>query len=335
MAQEVTVATSLTPNIVMHIFSCLEIEGSFYHSNYGLKHHFTILDEEREKWEDFSKKCMTLGCNSELFAVLFQIPSYIPTDDIEMVLNSYDTILQAIEEGSIEVLIEGYPEVFDYLPVYAPMSVFEAHFKKLNEHKELISALIESFKELLLGLWERFYEEYWTKELKVKLEKRIKMLNDIIKPINIISTWQKTLNLKFPYPEFTAYLVEATTTIATDLLAEKIMIAFDIEDKDLYWIIIHELGRSFLLNTNIFENDHLKSIAQSNPDRLSLIVDAVCVHFKIALAAKFKIRAESDPYDIPEIKKIIQIFEKVWDSQQEKDIYKAIVETYNKYSPIV
>ena len=60
----------------MHVFSCLEIEGSFYNSDYGLKHRFTILEEEYDSWEEISKKCMTLGCNAELFAVLFQISDH-------------------------------------------------------------------------------------------------------------------------------------------------------------------------------------------------------------------------------------------------------------------
>ena len=38
----------------MHVFSCLEIEGSFYNSDYGLKHRISILEEEYKNWEEIS-----------------------------------------------------------------------------------------------------------------------------------------------------------------------------------------------------------------------------------------------------------------------------------------
>ncbi len=336
MTQKVVVKTSLTPNIIMHVFSCLEIEGSFYNSDYGLKHRFTILEEEYKQWETASKKCMTLGCNAELFAVLFQIPSYIPAEDLEMVLSTYEKISEAIDEGSIELLLSSYPGVFDNLPIYAPMSVFDEHFKKLFEQKELIKEIFTIFKQILLGLWDRFYADYWEKEAKAKLEKRITDLEVIIKPINIINSWKKLFNIEFPYHDFVALLVEPTKTIATNLLAEKIVVSYEQEEMDLYRILIHEIGRAFLLNTNLFENDSLKSIAQSNVDKLSIIVDAACIHVKKDLFKALKIRDKNDdPYNVHEVKEIVSIFAQIWDSMTDKDIYEAIIQTYNKLKPIV
>ena len=319
----------------MHVFSCLEVEGSFYDSDYGMKHHFTLLDEDYEEWNKYAKKCMTLGCNAELYAVLFQLPSFIPAEDIDMVISSFDNISEAVTEGTIDNLIASYPELFDTLPIYAPKRVFDDHFKKLHTHNDIIQEVISTFKKILSGLWERFYAEYWENEGKVKLEKRAKNLNTIISPINIISAWQKVLKLEFPYPEFIAVLVEPTNTIAANLLAESIMISLKPEDKEVYKIITHEIGRSFLLNTQIFENEKLKALAESNIDKLSLIIDAAIIHIKGSLFETLRIRTdESDPYIVPGIKDVIILFGSIFDAMEEKDIFEAIVQTYNKLSPV-
>lgn len=335
LAQKVFVTTNLTPNILMHVFSCLEVEGSFYDSEYGMKHHFTLLDEDYEAWKTQVKKCMTLGCNAELYAVLFQIPSFISTEDIDMVIDSFDKISVAVAEGAIDVLIASYPELFDTLSIYAPKKVFDDHFKKLNTHNDIIQDVITVFKKILRGLWERFYSEYWETEGKKKIEKRAKQLNTIISPINIISAWQKVLKLEFPYSEFSAVLVEPTNTIATNLLAEQVMIALKTEDKDVYRILTHEVGRSFLLNTLLFENEQIKTIADSNIDRLSMIIDAVCIHIKGSLFDTLRIRSdEPDPYIVPGMKEVMDIFGAIWDAMEEKEIFAAIAQTYNKLSPI-
>ena len=319
----------------MHVFSCLEVEGSFYDSDYGMKHHFTLLDEDYEEWKTHAKKCMTLGCNKELYAVLFQIPSFIPTEDIDMIIDSYDKISEAVAEGTIDVLIASYPELFDTLPIYAPKKVFDDNFKKLNTHNEIIQNIITIFKKILRGLWERFYSEYWEKEGKIKLEKRAKHLNTIISPINLISAWHKVLKLEFPYSEFSAILVEATNTIATNLLAEQVMISLKTEDKDVYQILAHEVGRSFLLNTLLFENEQIKTIADSNIDRLSIVIDAACIYIKGNLFDTLRIRSdELDPYIVPGIKEVMDIFGVIWDAMDEKNIFDAITQTYNKLSPI-
>ena len=336
MKQKVYFTTSLTPNIVMHVFSCLEIEGSFYNSDYGMKHHFTLTDEDYDNWEQHAKKCMTLGCNAQLYAVLFQIPSYIPADNIDMVADCFEKIAEAVEQGSIDSLINSYPEVFDYLQVYAPLTVFDGHFKQLNEHKEIIVNIIKTFQNILRGLWERFYKNHWENTVKKELEEQVKNLNIIISPINIISTWQKKLQIEFPYPEFTAILVEPTTTIATNLVAEKIVVSSNQEDVMLYKILVHEIGRSFLLNTKLFEHEKLKIIAQSNLDRLSLLVDAACIYIKKQLYKTFKIRDDDiDPYLTPEIDELLKTFQIVWDASKDKDIYNALAATYDKLTPVL
>ncbi|NHK30448.1 MAG: hypothetical protein FK730_03795 [Asgard group archaeon] len=336
MTKEAMVSTSLTPNILMHIFSCLEIKGSFYDSNYGMKHHFTILKEEYDQWDELSKKCMTLGCNAELYAILFQIPSYIPAEDLDMVLETYTKISEAVNEGSFNHLLDSYPEVFDALTNYAPISIFNSHLKTLFEHKETILALISLFKQILKGVWDRFYEGYWENEIQAKLKKRVENLNIIISPINLISLWQKQLKIDFPYQEFIAYLVEPTTTLATTLLAEKIMISVSNEDVDLYKVIIHEIGRAFILNSQIFENELLKTIAQSNIDRLTQIVDTACIYLKSKIYKTLNLKeTETDPYNVPPIIEILPIFSQIWDAMEEKDVYQAIIETYNKLYPVV
>ncbi|MHA1211008.1 MAG: hypothetical protein ACTSSH_00975 [Candidatus Heimdallarchaeota archaeon] len=335
MTHQILVTTSLTPNILMHIFSCLEVEGSFYNSEYGLKHHFTILEEEYKEWTELTKKCMTLNCNVELYAALFQIPSYIPAEDIEMILDSYDNIIAAINDGSMENLVASYPGVFDNLPIYAPMSIFDNHFKKLNEHKEIIGSIIVKFKKIIQGVWDRFYQEYWTTRGNETIEKRINDLSVILSPINIISAWKKKLLIDFPYPEFTICLVEPTTAIASNLLAEKIMVSLNQEEIDLYKIIIHEVGRAFLLNINIFENEKLKPIAQSNLEKLSVIVDAAIVHIKKELFKTFKIKDVFDIYNANDVTEIVPIFGQIWDTMSETNIYEAIIQTYNKLTPVV
>lgn len=336
MSQKVYFTTSLTPNIIMHVFSCLEIEGSFYNSDYGMKHHFTLTEEDYASWEEQAKKCMTLGCNAQLYAALFQLPSYIPADNIDMVVDCYDKIAEAVEQGSIDSLIKSYPEVFDYLPVYAPIAVFDGHFKSLNTHKDIIVNIIRIFQNILRGLWERFYKNYWENEIKKELEDQVKKLNVIVSPINIISTWQKKLQLEFPYPEFTAILVEPTTTLATNLVAEKIIVSSNQEDVMLYKILVHEIGRSFLLNTKLFEHEKLIVIAQSNLDKLSLIVDAACIFIKKQLYKTFKIRDdEIDPYITPEINELLKIFQIVWEASEDKDIYNALAATYDKLTPVI
>ena len=44
---------------------------------------------------------------------------------------------------------------------------------------------------------------------------------------------------------------------------------------------------------------------------------------------------EPDPYDVPSIKEVIDIFDNIWNSLKEKDIYEALIQTYDKLSPIV
>jgi len=85
------------------------------------------------------------------------------------------------------------------------------------------------------------------------------------------------------------------------------------------------------LNTKLFEHEKLKIIAQSNLDRLSLIVDAACIFIKKQLYKIFKMRDdEIDPYITPEITELLKIFQVVWDTSDDKDIYHAIAATYDK-----
>ncbi len=334
--QEVIVSSSLTPNILMHVFSCLEIDGSFFHSNYGLKHHFTLTEEEYVLWEKHAKKCLTLGCSAELYEVLFQIPSYIPAEDLEMLLQNFDNIGAAIKEGSFETLMITYGSVFDDLLIYAPQSIFESHFQKLHENYEIILETFDFMKNALQIVWANFYQKYWFDDLLPRLEQHQQQLNQIIKPLNIVNAWKKILKLDFPYQEFVVYLVEPTTTIATNLLAEKIMIANEREDLENYKIIIHEVGRAFLLNTNIFNNEIVKPIALGNIERLSLIVDAACSYLKHNLFEQFRLKDnDPDPYATPQIKPYIKTFGEIWESLEEKNIYKALLDTYNKSFPIV
>ena len=336
MTNKIEISTSLTPNLLMHIFSCLEVEGSFFDSNYGMKHHFTLLDEEYDLWNKYANKCMTLGCNSELYAVLFQIPSYIPAEDIDMVKDSFDKISDAIEDGSINGLIDSYPELFDELPIFAPLEALDNHFKRLSEHKEIVKEIIHHFQKILEGVWERFYCEYWEKEAYPKLQKKIKDVKLIISPINIIKTWQRVLKIDFPYNEFVALLVEPTTTIATNLLAEKIIISSNLEDLEIYRILVQEVGRSALLNTSLFEHEKLKTIAESNIEKLSLIVDAACIYLKRTLFETLRIRADDpDPYLVQGINNVIQTFGTIWEAMETKDIYEALSLTYDKISPVI
>jgi hypothetical protein len=336
MSQQVVVKTSLTPNILMHVFSCLEIDGSFYDSNYGMKHHFTILQEEYDKWEEIAKKIMTIGCNTELYAILFQIPSYIPADDIDMILETYTKIKEAINEGSFKLLLDSYPEVFDSIELYAPISIFETHFKRLNEQKEIIIPLVTLFQQILQGVWDRFYQNYWEKEIQNILSKKVNNMNIIISPYNLITLWQKYLEIEYPYQEFVVHLVEPTTTIATTLLAESVMISSLKEDFELYKYIIHEIGRTYILNTQIFDNDELKSLVQSNFDKIGQIVDAICIYFKTKIYQSLNIKEkDDDPYRTPLVNEIIPLFSQIWDSKDKKNIYQAIIDTYNKLSPVV
>jgi len=120
------------------------------------------------------------------------------------------------------------------------------------------------------------------------------------------------------------------------LLAEKIMIANEREDLENYKIIIHEVGRAFLLNTNIFNNEIVKPIALGNIEQLSLIVDAACSYLKHHLFDQFRLKDnDPDPYATPQIKPYIKTFGEIWESLEEKNIYKALHDTYNKSFPIV
>jgi hypothetical protein len=90
------------------------------------------------------------------------------------------------------------------------------------------------------------------------------------------------------------------------------------------------------LTTQLFEHPKLKNIAISNIDKLSLIVDAACIHIKKKLYKNFRIHADDiDPYDVPALKEIIDVFGPIWDKMEERDIFEALVQTYNKLSPIV
>ena len=114
------------------------------------------------------------------------------------------------------------------------------------------------------------------------------------------------------------------------------MISSKAEDKDIYRILAHEVGRSFLLNTMLFENEQIKTIVDSNIDRLSMIIDAACIYIKENLFDTLRIRSdELDPYIVPGIKEVMDIFGAIWDAMDEKSIFEAITQTYNKLSPIV
>lgn len=335
MTKKINITTNLTPNLIMHIFSCLEIEGSFYDSQYGMKHRYTLENGEYDKWDELSKKCGILGLNSELFSILFQIPSYIPTENIDMVLDSFDCISEAISEQSIQVLLDSYPGVFDELPIYVPISVLDTRLQRLSEHEPIIQDLIRNFQQVLENVWNRFYQDYWENTALPKIEQRCEELSVIIQPINIITAWKKKLSIDYPYSEFCAVLVEPTTTLATDLLVEKVVFPLKQKDLDFYRTIVHEVGRSFLLTTNLLENDHLKVIAQSNIEKVSTLVDAACATLKKQLDKRLNLwRDEPDPYEIS-LRTEMETFSKIWNSMEEKDIFKAIARTYDKLSPVV
>lgn len=336
MVVEVEVSTSLNPNILMHVFSCLEIDGTYYSSNYGAKHHFTLEKKVYQEWEGLLKKIQTLGIQDVLYSVLFQIPSYIPAEDIEILNDYFDALQETINKQSMDILLDSYPSVFDNLEYFIPITFIEDHFNRLFAEKTLIIQLIQKLRSTMTKLWKNFYEDYWTKEALPELEKQSLKLNKIIKPVNLVNSWQKKLLIDYPYSEFTIYLVEPTTTISTDLLAEKIIISNSLDERDIYRIIIHEVGRSYLLTNELFVNSYTSTIAKSNIDKLSLIVDAICLHFKKELFIELGLRDQNnDPYLQTGLDEIVKTFNSVWSKMEEKNIYNAIAKTYNALSPVV
>ncbi|MEA2070995.1 MAG: hypothetical protein U9O98_06855 [Asgard group archaeon] len=336
MSQDIQITTNLTPNIIMHIFSCLEIEGSSYHSKYGLKNRFTLLKDDYEKWEKIEKKCIMLNCSEELFAIFYQIPSYIPSDSIETIIDCFEILEECIQTKTIEPLVETYPGIFENLEIYAPIEAYNTYFQTLHTHEDIIIEIIDDYKQLLIKLWDRFYREYWENNAKPRINKKIKDLEVIVKPVNIIKSWQKVFDIPFPYEEFIVYLVEPTSTIATNLIAEKIVVALEKEELDFYKILIHEIGRSFLLTTNMMKSEPLEKIAISNMDKLSLIIDAAIIYLKRSLYKTFHLRSDDhDPYMVQGLDEIINTFEEIWENNKQKDIYEVLAKTYNKLSPIV
>jgi hypothetical protein len=321
---ELVVTTSLTPNILAHIYASAGLtRNKQYHERFC----HTIREEDVEFLETFTPHFRGTPpmAGGPMFLYLYQIPSYFPAESLDEVLGNIDKIIEGLRSGSIENMGLDQDTV-SALDVWMPRKLFEYPSPNMvSDVLEQVIQILNRLKEVITHSYENYYAERW-RELKPLLLQKATELKNKFEGLPVFNVWSEALGLAFPYRDFVVYLCEARRG-GTSLLAEKIAIPYDILLKKAVDTIIHEVGIHFIIRPGEYLKRGLTVEGfMQHQGEIGCMEEAATCYFKPRVYEGLGLTLKED-YHLPlmKIEDEIQRFATVWERDEPADVFEGLL----------
>ena len=321
---ELVVTTSLTPNILAHIYASA---GLTRNKQYHERFRHTLREEDVEFLETFAPHFRGAPpmAGGPMFLYLYQIPSYFPVESLDEVLGNIDRIVEGIRGRSFECLGLDQDTV-SALDVWMPRQLFEYPSSNIvSDVLEQVIQILNRLKDVIANSYDNYYAEHW-RELKPLLLRRAAELKNEFEGLPVIDAWSEALGLAFPYRDFVVYLCEARRG-GTSLLAEKIAIPYDIPLEKAVDIIIHEVGIHFIIRPGEYLRRGLTVEGfMEHQGEIGRMEEAATCYFKPRVYEGLGLTLEED-YHLPlmKIEDEIQRFATVWEREEPADVFEGLL----------
>ncbi|MDH5792743.1 MAG: hypothetical protein OEZ44_11230 [Candidatus Bathyarchaeota archaeon] len=321
---ELVVTTSLTPNILAHIYASA---GLTRNKQYHERFRHTLREEDVEFLKTFTSHFRGTPpmAGGPMFLYLYQIPSYLPAESLDEVLGNIDRIVEGLGSGSIECMGLDQDTV-SALDIWMPRQLFEYPSPNMvSEVLEQITEILNRLKEVIAYSSNNYYAEHW-RELKPLLLRRATELKKEFEGLPVFNVWSEALGLTFPYNEFVVYLCEARRG-GTSLLAEKIALPYDIPLEKAVDTIIHEVGIHFIIRPEEYLKRGLTVEGfMQHQGEIGRMEEATTCYFKPRVYERLGLTLKED-YHLPlmKIEDEIQRYAMVWERDEPADVFEGLL----------
>lgn len=322
---DLVVTTSLTPNILTHIYTAAGLRKDM---KYYEKYKHTLRKEDVDFLETLKPhfRLRPPVAESPLFTFLFQIPSYFSADNLEGIIDVFDMLSEGLSKGL--TTFQGIdPETIEKLNTWIPPEIRETSKGIMEGMFSELVAIINHLKDTVSYTYQSFYREHW-KQIKPNLHNKAHKIHNSLKGLSIFDAWSDILGLTYPYDEFVVYLCEAQ--IGTSLLAEKIAMSSSVTPERASETIIHEIGIHFISPRDYLRRGIAPETFLQNQEALSRMEEASICYLKPQVYDMLGLTLKSD-YHIPlmKIEKEIRRFAEVWETKKPDDVVDAIIRSCN------
>ena len=268
---EKKVIFSINPivNLILHVQCCIDPtlpSRNVYSEKLGDR----LLIRERQFFEEnFSLEQTGKVSSTAHFALLFQIPAYFSSNDIE----SLRKTVEVMKRGSLEELKKNFPEKGKYLDAYMPenlqMITYDRPLKSTN------AETIDTYGRILENIYDRYYRDHW-ETIVSELNKRREILRGKIPDdVDLIRKWEEKTRIEFPYPEFVVELAEPINTLGTSLIAERGAFSPWVQADRIITLVSHEVGTHTLFQEKTLSSPGLSEAFEKNPERLIRTIEGL------------------------------------------------------------
>lgn len=319
------VTTSLTPNILAHIYASA---GLTRNTQYHERFRHTLREEDivflKPLTPHFRGKPPMAG--GPLFQFLYQVPSYLPAENLGELLNNIDWIIEVLEGGRIDY--GGLDQdTIRALEIWIPPQLSEFSSDVAGPFYGQVRDILNHLKEIVTKSYQSFYAEHW-RELKPLLLRRATEINKEFEGLPVFDAWSEALGLTFPYKEFVVYLCEARRG-GTSLLAERIAQPYDVPLERMVDTIIHEIGIHFIIRPGEYLNKGLRvEDFIRYQEKIGRMEEAATCYFKPQVYEKLGLKLKED-YHLPlmKIEGEIQRFAEIWEQEKPADIFEGLLKS--------
>ena len=294
----------LMPNLLAHVYACLNVFPTprYKCGDRVVSSYARLLGHALE--HDFKTRPPLAG--GPLFTLLFQIPASMKAENIDEVVEVFNTVKKVLERGSLEPLkkalgsymVEEWFPSTDFL-----FENIEADTEKLHHLLDLVAWLaIRSYKQYYSGKWP---------EVASHINRLGEKLLGILGGVDVIGLWENILCTKFPFNSFIVYPCEACGTISS-LVGNAIVIPLEGSIKDLVNAIVHEVGVHFFTPRRLLGVTTLREHYAGNQYALLRFVEALVCYHKQRILDVLGIEIGQDIFEIGmNLSKEIKVIEKL------------------------
>ncbi|MBD3407881.1 MAG: hypothetical protein GF411_17305 [Candidatus Lokiarchaeota archaeon] len=261
---------NLLPNLVQHTLAGMKIGR--YHEILNPKY-----EDEYEDWIRRDLKVLPdLGkiegvSSTTWFALLYQIPVYLASDDLASLLDIYDMLTVNPTYEVIRLFLDKQIIIEKFIPE----SKFHTYLGYSGKPPSPWPEVIQQFSDAVTYTYDSVYRKRWQK-ISPELEKKAELLSTkYAKRIDWIGWWEERTNIKFPYDTFQIELIDSVRTMGTSLLADRDGFYARTSAEKISNNVSHEIGTHIMYNTHAILSDEVGSLIEEDMERYLRTVEVL------------------------------------------------------------